>query len=152
MQVDGAAAAAAAPPATGRRRAVSSRRAVSRRSAAAVDASPAFDWTPYAYAVPALALLLVTLLALLRLFALRGRAQVLVDPIWLSALAHAQRRMGFKNGTALLTSDELQLADQLGPDAPGDPAQRRGARARRAKPRRSSPTNWRTSRGSTGPS
>ena len=69
--------------------------------------APGFDWTPYAYAVPAAALLLITLLALLRLFALRHRAQVLVDPTWLSALAHAQRRMGFKNGTALLTSNEL---------------------------------------------
>ena len=65
------------------------------------------DWTPYAYAVPVVALLLVTLVALLRLFALRSRAQVLVDPVWLGALAHAQRRMGFKNGTALLTSSEL---------------------------------------------
>lgn len=74
---------------------------------AIVDAAPAIDWTPFAYAVPALALLLVTLIALLRLFGLRGRAQVLVDPVWLSALAHAQRRMGFKNGTALLTSSEL---------------------------------------------
>ncbi len=34
------------------------------------------DWTPYAYAVPAVALLLVTLVALLRLFALRGRSGV----------------------------------------------------------------------------
>ena len=68
---------------------------------------PSFDWTPYAYAVPAAALLIITLLALLRLFALRSRAQILVDPVWLTALAHAQRRMGFKNGTALLTSNEL---------------------------------------------
>ena len=71
------------------------------------EQAPSFDWTPYAYAVPAAALLLVTLLALLRLVALRSRAQVLVDPTWLTALAHAQRRMGFKNGTALLTSNEL---------------------------------------------
>ncbi len=70
-------------------------------------AVPGFDWAPYAYAAPAAALLFITLLALLRLVALRHRAQVLVDPIWLSALAHAQRRMGFKNGTALLTSNEL---------------------------------------------
>jgi beta-lactamase regulating signal transducer with metallopeptidase domain len=69
--------------------------------------APSFDWTPYAYATPAVALLLVTLLALLRLVALRSRAQILVDPTWLTALAHAQRRMGFKNGTALLTSNEL---------------------------------------------
>ena len=66
-----------------------------------------FDWAPYAYAVPVIALLLVTLIALLRLFALRSRAHVLVDPAWLSALAHAQRRMGFKHGTALLISNEL---------------------------------------------
>jgi len=69
--------------------------------------APSFDWTPYAYAAPAIALVLVTILALLRLVALRHRAQILVDPAWLTALAHAQRRMGFKNGTALLTSNEL---------------------------------------------
>jgi beta-lactamase regulating signal transducer with metallopeptidase domain len=57
--------------------------------------------------VPVSALLPVPLLALLRRVALRRRAQVLVDPVWLGALAHAQRRMGFKNGTALLTSSEL---------------------------------------------
>ena len=43
----------------------------------------------------------------MRLIALRARADVLVDGHWLSALARAQRRMGFKHGTALLTSDEL---------------------------------------------
>ena len=59
------------------------------------------------YAVPAAILLLLTFLALARLFALRARAEVLVDGHWLSALARAQRRMGFKHGTALLTSDEL---------------------------------------------
>lgn len=59
------------------------------------------------YAVPAAVLLFVTLLALARLFALRARADVLVDGHWLSALARAQRRMGFKHGTALLTSNEL---------------------------------------------
>ena len=80
-----------------------------KQPAAPVAAAPepSFDWTPYAYAVPAIALLVITLLALLRLFALRSRAQILVDPVWLTALAHAQRRMGFKNGTALLTSNEL---------------------------------------------
>lgn len=61
----------------------------------------------YAYALPALALLLLTGVALLRLVALRARAQVLVDPHWVGALARAQHRMGFKNGTALLTSAEL---------------------------------------------
>src|SRR3982750_1799014 len=60
-----------------------------------------------AYAVPAAILLFITLLALGRLIALRARAEVLVDGHWLSALARAQRRMGFKHGTALLTSDEL---------------------------------------------
>jgi beta-lactamase regulating signal transducer with metallopeptidase domain len=59
------------------------------------------------YAVPAAILLFITFLALARLVALRARAEVLVDAHWLSALAHAQRRMGFKHGTALLTSDEL---------------------------------------------
>ena len=60
-----------------------------------------------AYAVPAAILLLITLLALGRLIALRARADILVDGHWLSALARAQRRMGFKHGTALLTSNEL---------------------------------------------
>jgi beta-lactamase regulating signal transducer with metallopeptidase domain len=60
-----------------------------------------------AYAVPAAILLFITLLALARLIALRARAEVLVDGHWLSALARAQRRMGFKHGTALLTSNEL---------------------------------------------
>jgi len=59
------------------------------------------------YAVPAAILLLITFLALARLIALRARADVLVDAHWLSALARAQRRMGFKHGTALLTSNEL---------------------------------------------
>ena len=48
------------------------------------------------------------MLAVLRLFAMRGRAEVLVERSWLSALAEAQRRMGFKHGTALLVSDELR--------------------------------------------
>ena len=59
------------------------------------------------YAVPAAMLLLITLLALARLMVLRTRAEVLVDGHWLGALARAQRRMGFKHGTALLTSDDL---------------------------------------------
>jgi len=60
-----------------------------------------------AYGLPAGLMLLVTLVAILRLFALRGRANVIVQPGWLTALAHAQRRMGFKHGTALLVSEEL---------------------------------------------
>jgi bla regulator protein blaR1 len=59
------------------------------------------------YAVPATILLLITFLALARLIALRARAEVLVDGHWLTALARAQRRMGFKHGTALLTSNAL---------------------------------------------
>ena len=59
------------------------------------------------YAVPAAILLLITFLALARLIALQARADVVVDGHWLSALARAQRRMGFKHGTALLTSNEL---------------------------------------------
>ncbi len=60
-----------------------------------------------AYAIPAALLLGITLLAILRLFALRGRANVLVEQSWLTALARAQQRMGFKHGTALLVSDDI---------------------------------------------
>jgi beta-lactamase regulating signal transducer with metallopeptidase domain len=59
------------------------------------------------YALPAAILLFITFLALARLVALQARAEVVVDGRWLSALARAQRRMGFKHGTALLTSNEL---------------------------------------------
>lgn len=59
------------------------------------------------YGIVAAALLFITLVALARLVLLRARADVLVDGHWLSALARAQRRMGFKHGTALLTSNEL---------------------------------------------
>lgn len=75
-----------------------------------VAARPALSTTAAAmalYAVPAAILLFITALALARLIALRARADVLVDGHWLSALARAQRRMGFKHGTALLTSNEL---------------------------------------------
>ncbi len=59
------------------------------------------------YAIPAAILLIIMTMAVVRLIALRARADVLVDGHWLSALARAQRRMGFKHGTALLTSDDL---------------------------------------------
>lgn len=75
-----------------------------------VPARPSLSPTATAmalYAVPAAILLFITVLALARLIALRARADVLVDAHWLSALARAQRRMGFKHGTALLTSNEL---------------------------------------------
>jgi beta-lactamase regulating signal transducer with metallopeptidase domain len=66
------------------------------------------DWAFWGYVAPAALLVLFTLIALLRLVPLKSRANVLVEPHWLSALAHAQRRMGFKNGTALLTSDDIR--------------------------------------------
>jgi beta-lactamase regulating signal transducer with metallopeptidase domain len=59
------------------------------------------------YAVPLVLLLLAMLVAIGRLFAMHRRAAVLVEAPWLAALAQAQRRMGFKHGTALLVSDEL---------------------------------------------
>ena len=68
----------------------------------------AVDWAFWGYAGPAALLLLLTLIALGRLSVLKGRANVLVDAHWLQALARAQQRMGFKNGTALLTSNELR--------------------------------------------
>jgi len=59
------------------------------------------------YLVPTAALLGLTLAAIFRLFALRARANVIVQQGWLTALAHAQRRMGIKHGTALLATNEL---------------------------------------------
>ena len=76
-------------------------------SEAVTAPAPSIDWAFWAYVIPAGLLLLLTLTALLRLVLLKAKANVLVEPSWLSALAHAQRRMGFKYGTALLTSDEL---------------------------------------------
>ena len=67
----------------------------------------AIDWPFWGYALPAALLFLLTLTALARLFVLKARANVLVDAPWLTALARAQKRMGFKHGTALLTSNEL---------------------------------------------
>lgn len=95
----------AAPTSSGTDEAVAS-----AGEAAATVAPSSFDpvslW-PLFYGFPAAVLLAVTLLAVLRLLALRAKATVLVEPSWLSAMAHAQRRMGFKHGTALLTSSEL---------------------------------------------
>jgi beta-lactamase regulating signal transducer with metallopeptidase domain len=59
------------------------------------------------YAAPAALLMTLTVVAIFRLFGLRRRANVLVDNSWLSALAQAQRRMGFKHGTALLVSNDI---------------------------------------------
>jgi len=69
------------------------------------------DWSglaPFLYLVPLVLLCGVMMLAVVRLFAMRGRAEILVEGSWLSALAEAQRRMGFKHGTALLVSTELR--------------------------------------------
>ena len=65
------------------------------------------DWPFWSYITPAVVLLLLTLISLARLAILKARATVLVDAPWLTALARAQKRMGFKHGTALLTSNEL---------------------------------------------
>lgn len=62
----------------------------------------------WVYAVPLIIMFALMSLAVLRLFGMRRRAEVLVDGDWLSALAGAQRRMGFKHGTALLVSAELR--------------------------------------------
>ena len=59
------------------------------------------------YLLPAFLLGLLTIAAVVRLMILKSNAAVLVEPQWITALAHAQRRMGFKHGTALLTSDAL---------------------------------------------
>ncbi|HXG99532.1 MAG TPA: M56 family metallopeptidase [Sphingomicrobium sp.] len=73
----------------------------------AAPAAEPINWLLLAYIIPSAVFFLLTLIALMRLIPLKSRATVLVDPHWLSALAHAQRRMGFKNGTALLASEEL---------------------------------------------
>jgi beta-lactamase regulating signal transducer with metallopeptidase domain len=59
------------------------------------------------YLLGAGVLFLVMIVGVIRLFALRARATVLVDAQWLTALARAQRRMGVKSGAALLVSDEI---------------------------------------------
>ena len=80
------------------------------RPATAISSMPSLSLihiAAAAYWLPAAVLLAITLLALGRLLALQARAEVLTDGRWLSALARAQKRMGFKHGTALLTSDDL---------------------------------------------
>ena len=65
------------------------------------------DLAPFLYLAPLLLLCGVMALAVVRLFAMRGRAEILAEGSWLSALADAQWRMGFKHGTALLVSDDV---------------------------------------------
>lgn len=79
-------------------------------AAPAAAAEHGFDWSGLllaAYAAPALALLLALVAATARLRRLRARAEVLVDPLWLTALAAAQRRLGLRHGTALLASRDI---------------------------------------------
>ena len=101
------------------------------------------------YAIPASILLLIPCLAVARLVALRARADVLVDGHWLTALARAQRRMGFKHGTALLTSNELASPMSWGLMRPVI-LLNTGAVGASTRPRRSSPMSWPTSRAWTG--
>jgi bla regulator protein BlaR1 len=82
-------------------------RAIPVMTPAARPAVSSLTITMATYAVPAALLLFLTFIAWVRLIALQARADVLVDAHWLSALARAQRRMGFKHGTALLTSNDL---------------------------------------------
>lgn len=78
---------------------------LAKPTAATVELSGLFPW---AYAVPAALLLVLTFIALVRLRLLHRRSQVVIDPVWLTALARAQRRMNVKHGTALLVSDRIR--------------------------------------------
>jgi len=62
----------------------------------------------WVYLIPALLLFAAMVIAVVRLGAMHRRANVLVNPSWQAALALAQRRMGFKHGTALLVSEDLR--------------------------------------------
>lgn len=71
---------------------------------AAVDLGLAW---PLAWIIGSAVLAAALLSGLVRLFLLQRDAEVLTDRDWLSALAHAQRRMKLKAGTALLRSDRV---------------------------------------------
>lgn len=64
-------------------------------------------WIQGLYVLGAGALLAGTMLAIVRLHALRRRSEVVVDAGWLTALARAQQRMGVKYGAALLVSERI---------------------------------------------
>jgi beta-lactamase regulating signal transducer with metallopeptidase domain len=69
-----------------------------------------FNWGAAAvllYLAVAGAFLLGLAIAVARLQLVRARAELIRDPNWLAALVRAQDRAGFKHGTALLTSTEL---------------------------------------------
>nr|WP_166177537.1 M56 family metallopeptidase [Altererythrobacter segetis] len=96
--------AAAAPAAAGVTPAVNAVAA----PAAAWAMPSASDLTVWFYFLPLVVLLSTMVVAVVRLGAMHRRASVLVNPSWQAALAMAQRRMGFKHGTALLVSEELR--------------------------------------------
>lgn len=78
-------------------------------AAPAVREAP-FNWGAAAvllYLVVAGAFLCGLMIAVARLQLIRARADLIRDPEWLAALVSAQHRAGFKHGTALLTSAEL---------------------------------------------
>ncbi len=75
-----------------------------------IEPIPATDWSQVIaalYFIPFLLLLIGLAAALSRLQRVRSRAEVMLEPLWLGALARAQQRFGLKHGTALLTSGEL---------------------------------------------
>jgi beta-lactamase regulating signal transducer with metallopeptidase domain len=77
-------------------------------TAAAWSLPSAGEIAVWVYMIPLALLLAAMLIAVVRLGAMHRRSNVLVESSWLNALARAQRRMGFKHGTALLVSDELR--------------------------------------------
>jgi beta-lactamase regulating signal transducer with metallopeptidase domain len=84
---------------------------VQASAAAAALPAPSIDFgmlLQALYLLGAGVLLIVMIVGVARLFAVRGRAAVLVDAAWLTALARAQQRMGVKFGAALLVSDEIR--------------------------------------------
>ncbi len=97
-------------------------------------------------------LLLLTALALLlpRPPARRCRSALRLDPVWLSALAQAQRAWGSSTAPRCWWS-ELPSPISWGLAPPDHSAQRRTRSPPPPRPRRSSRTSWRVSRGSTGP-
>jgi beta-lactamase regulating signal transducer with metallopeptidase domain len=74
------------------------------QAATAIDPSL---WLQVFYAGGVALLLLATLVAVLRLVAVRRGADVLADPHWLTALARAKARMKVRSGAALLVSPAL---------------------------------------------
>ncbi len=114
--VEASAPAMSAPPAVVEAPPAAAAQPGAAASAMAADSKADAGWTLpamadlaiWVYSFPLFLLALLMTVAVVRLFAMRGRADVLVQPSWLSALAEAQRRMGFKHGTALLVSNELR--------------------------------------------